>query len=125
MGKNVKSIIIYIVAVILVIIIFVGFNTYRENLLSKTIKDNLEEYFKTSNSHISSHDFSISNINIICRGKNAYIVEFNLHLNDNASPELDKLGTILYKSNNIWHVKGFSSGITTDELKSYNLRCYN
>jgi hypothetical protein len=85
MVKNIKLAIGYIATVILVIIGIVEFNAYRDRLLLNTIKDILRQHFENTNTHIASHDFSISNIKIICKGNAAYIVEFNLHLNDNST----------------------------------------
>jgi hypothetical protein len=125
MIKNVRSAIIYIAVIILVILGDVGFNIYREKQVSVTIKDTLQKYFENNNEHIASYDFSISDINIKCRGNNAYIVEFNMLLDANTSKKIDKLGALVYKKNNTWQAKGLGSKITTDELSSYNFRCYN
>jgi hypothetical protein len=124
MSKKVKSIIIYIIAALLVIIIYTGFNNYREKLLSNTIKDTLQKYFKDNNTHIASRNFNINDIRIRCEGNDAYIVEFNILFNDNNSNNLNNLSATIYKTNNTWHVKGFGSGITNDELKLYKFRCY-
>jgi hypothetical protein len=125
MIKIIRSVAIYIIVIILVIIGYISFNAYREKQILGTIKDSLYEYFKNNNSHIAAYDFNISDINIKCRGNNAYIVEFNMLLDANASKEIDKLGVIVYKKDNTWQVKGFGSGITSKEAETYNFRCYN
>jgi hypothetical protein len=125
MIKNIQSIMIYIIVIILVTIGYIILNSNREELLSRTMKDTLQTYFENNNSHIASYDFSINDIKIKCRGNNAYLVEFNMILDEDTAKKFNKLGAIIYKKNNIWQVKGFGSGFTIDELESYNFRCYN
>jgi hypothetical protein len=123
MNEKVKPIIIDIIAVILVITMYTGFQSYREASLLKTMKNTLYKYFKENNTHISSHNFSIDDVKIQCKGRNAYIVEFDI-LFDNKSNGLNDFGATIYKENNKWNVKNFGTGITKEELKLYRFRCY-
>lgn len=125
MNKNIKSIIIYVIAITLVIIGSVSIAAYKDRLLSKTIENTINEYFEETNAHISSHNFDISNIKIMCRGDDAYIVEFQLILDDSNDTKFNSLGATIYKDKDTWSVKGLGSGLTNDELELYNFKCYN
>jgi archaellum component FlaG (FlaF/FlaG flagellin family) len=124
MNRNIRSIVVYIVAVLLVTAGYFGIMSYREATLSKTMKDTLYKYFEDNNNHISSHDFAIDDVKIRCKGNNAYLVEFNLSVSDDTSDEFNDLAATVYKKNNTWNVKGFGAGLTNEEIKEYNFKCY-
>lgn len=124
MKKNIRPIVIYIIVAVLTITICVGLNLYKQEKITNTMRETLHEYFLNSNSHISARGFSISNVKIRCTGNNAYIVDFNLVLNDKSST-FNRLGATIYKENDKWNVKGFGEGLSAMELRLYNFKCYN
>ncbi len=125
MNKSVKSLITYSLITVLIFIIYFVFQLCNNSLISKDIKDKLYDYFKNnSNTHISSHSFSIENINILCKGDNAYIVEFDIYFEDNSNV-LKELGAMVYEEKDTWKVKSFVGGINMNELNLYNFRCYD
>ena len=125
MNKNSRSIVIYIIVAVVIITGYIGLNAYRYRQTSTIIEDTLQKYFESNNSHISSHNFKISDIKIKCSGNSAYLVEFSLLLDDNDSSEFNRLGATIYKNKGTWLVKGFGNGLTKAELKQYNFKCYN
>ncbi len=120
MKTNNKKIIIYSIFIMLVILIYFGYQIYNKNLITKT----LYNYFKDNNSHISSHDFNIEDLEIVCKGKDAYIVDFIISFDDIPN-ELHDLGALLHKKDKVWNVESFLSKEVINNLDSYNFKCYN
>lgn len=125
MKEIIKTFIIYAVAISIIVLSSCHYNNSRKGKLLKTMENTLYSYFENNNMHIASHDFSINDVRIKCIGNRAYIVEFDLSINDDDSKTFDSLGATIYKVNDEWNVKGFGNGLSTDELKLYNFKCYN
>jgi len=123
--ETIKSIIIYSVACLTIVLSSCYYNNSQKGKLLKTMENTLYNYFANNNIHISSRDFSIDDVKIRCIGNKAYIVEFDLLISDDNSKNFNKLGATIYKENDEWNVKGFGRGLTNEELNLYNFKCYN
>lgn len=119
MKKSNKLIIISSILIILIIVSYFGYQMYIKNLIEK----NLYDYFKNNNSHISSYDFKIENLKIVCKGNKAYIVDFAISFNDIPN-ELQDLGALVYQKDKKWNVKSILNKDTINEIDSYDLKCY-
>lgn len=124
MGKDNKSAVICVLIAALIIIGSIVINSYKNQTLLKTMENTLQDYFENNNIHISSRGFDINNVTIRCRGNKAYIVEFDLILDNADSNQLNRLAATIYKNKKEWNVKGFGSGLTNKELELYNFKCY-
>lgn len=124
MKKNNKTLIIGFIVIVLVILGYIGFQVYSRYSISKDMKKVLYDYFENNNVHISSNKFTIDNVEILCKGKDAYIVEFNISFEDDKVNNLENLNALVNKNKDSWDVKSFSGGITAKEINSYKFRCY-
>jgi hypothetical protein len=118
--KRVRRIFLFVIVIALIIF---GIQFYKKQALLNTMRNTIQEYFEKNNSHISSREFSIKNVKIVCKGNDAYLTEFSLFFDDEKKAAFNKLGAVVFKEKNEWKVKGFSSGFTTEELQEYNLKC--
>lgn len=117
--KKKKSIII-LIALFAIILIIIGYFSYQLHI-KNVLKENVYDYFKNNNAHISSQDFKITDFEIACKGKKAYIVDFSITFED-SSNKLSDLGALVYQEDKKWNVQSILNKET--EIESYNLKCY-
>ena len=126
MRETIKTIVIYGVAILILVLASYSYNTIRRDKLERTFEKTLYNYFKENNIHIAQYDFNIENVEIVCVGNKAYLVEFALMFPNDLEGSFDRLGATIYKENDNdeWIVRGFGEGFTTEEIDKFNFRCH-